>query len=118
MDISGTTDALVAEILADSPRYPSGTMFISADSPAAPSSMLDAIREERTMVVVLPDRTEIACAPIMNPIARIRRRIWWPLFRLHARPAPHLIVEEDDGYDISPPVGFRVSLHHPSHVAC
>jgi hypothetical protein len=117
MDSSATTDALIAEVLSEKPRYPNGTMFLSADHDTALPSILDAIREERPFVIVLPDRTEVACAPIMTPIARIRRRLWWPLFRLHARPTPRLVVESDGSYDISPPDGFRVHLHHPTHVA-
>ena len=116
MDLASTTDALVAEVLSESPRYPNGTMFLSADYDTALPSMLDAIREERAFVIVLPDRTEVALAPVMTPVARIRRRLWWPLFRLRARPLPRLVVEDDGGYDISPPDGFRVHLHRPSHV--
>ncbi len=61
MSLAGTTDALVAEVLSENPRYPSGTVFMDAD-PASLPSILDAIREERVFVIVLPDRTEVECA--------------------------------------------------------
>lgn len=112
MDLAATTDALVAEVLSESPRYPNGTMFLSADDAALPS-LLDAIREERTFVIVLPDRTEIACEPRMDPIARMRRRVWWPVLRWRAEARPSLIIDQDGGYNISPPDGFTLHLHHP-----
>jgi hypothetical protein len=114
MDMTGTTDALVAEVLSDSPRYPNGTVFLTA-GPAALPSILDAIREERAFVIVLPDRTEVACAPRMNPLARIRRRLWWPVARWSAKAKAGLVVDEHSGgYDISPPKGFTLHLHHPT----
>jgi hypothetical protein len=57
MDLASTTDALVAEVLSEILRYPNGTVFLSADYDTALPSMLDAIREERAFVIVLPDRT-------------------------------------------------------------
>lgn len=113
MDLAGTTDALVAEALSENPRYPNGTVFLSADVEALPS-VLDAIREERAFVIVLPDRTEVACEPRMDLVARIRRRLWWPLFRWHAKTRPSFVIDKDgDGYDISPPDGFTLRLRHP-----
>jgi hypothetical protein len=112
MDLVATTDALVAEV-SETPRYPNGTVFLSSDPTALPS-MLDAIREERAFVIVLPDRTEVACEPRMDPIARMRRRLWWPLFRWRAKTRPSFVIDKDgDGYDISPPDGFTLRLHHP-----
>jgi hypothetical protein len=114
--LAGTTDALVAEVLSENPRYPNGTVFLSAD-PAALPSILDAIREERAFVIVLPDRTEVACEPRMDPVARIRRRLWWPLFRWRAKAKPSLIIDErGGGWDISPPKGFTLHLHHPTAI--
>jgi hypothetical protein len=114
MSLAVTTDALVAEVLSESHRYPSGTMFMDADPDSLPS-ILDAIREERTFVIVLPDRTEVECAPSMGPLARIRRRLWWPMLRWRVRTEPKLVIDTNvDGYDISPPVGFRLTLHHPA----
>jgi hypothetical protein len=114
MELAGTTDALVAEVLSENPRYPNGTMFLSADADSALPSMLDAIREERAFVIVLPDRTEVACEPRMDLIARLRRRFWWPLFRWRAKTSPGFVIDKDgDGYDISPPDGFTLRLHHP-----
>lgn len=114
MSLAGTTDALVAEVLSENPRYPSGTVFMDAD-PASLPSILDAIREERVFVIVLPDRTEVECAPRMDPVARIRRRLWWPVLRWRARTEPNLVIDEHgDGYEISPPAGFRLRLHHPA----
>lgn len=114
MSLAGTTDALVAEVLSESPRYPSGTMFVDAESASLPS-VLDAIREERVFVIVLPDRTEVECAPSMDLLARLRRRLWWPLLRWRAQAESQLVVEQcADGYDISPPAGFRLRLHHPT----
>ncbi len=112
MNLTDTTDALVTEVLSEEPRYPNGTVFLSADEAALPS-VLDAIREERTFVIVLPDRTEVACEPRMDPIARMRRRLWWPLFRWRAEARPSLIIDTNGGYNISPPDGFTLRLHHP-----
>jgi hypothetical protein len=113
MELAATTDALVAEALSENPRYPNGTVFLTADATALPS-MLDAIREERAFVIVLPDRTEVALEPRMDPIARLRRRLWWPLFRWRSRTTPSLVInQQDGGYDISPPDGFTLRLHHP-----
>lgn len=113
MSLAGTTDALVAEVLSENPRYPNGTMFMDADISSLPS-ILDAVREERTFVIVLPDRTEVACSPRMDLLARVRRRLWWPVLRRRAKTRPSLVIDErGDGYDISPPDGFTVSLHHP-----
>jgi hypothetical protein len=113
MSLASTTDALVAEVLSESPRYPNGTVFMDADPSSLPS-ILDAIREERTFVIVLPDRTEVECSPRMDLIARARRRLWWPMFRWRARTKPKLVIDErSDGYDISPPEGFTLRLHHP-----
>jgi hypothetical protein len=114
MNLAGTTDALVAEVLSESARYPNGTMFLDVDADTAVSSMLDAIREERAFVIVLPDRTEVACEPRMEIIARLRRRLWWPLLRWRAKTRPSFVIDKDgDGYDISPPDGFTLRLHHP-----
>lgn len=114
MNLAGTTDALVAEVLSESPRYPNGTMFLNVDADTALPSMLDAIREERAFVIVLPDRTEVACEPRMDIIARLRRRLWWPLLRWRAKTRPSFVIDKDgDGYDISPPDGFTLRLHHP-----
>lgn len=114
MTLAATTDALIAEVLAGSYRYPNGTMFMDAD-PASLPSILDAIREERAFVIVLPDRTEVECSPRMDPLARLRRRLWWPLLRRQARTDPKFVIDERaDGYDISPPTGFRLRLHHPA----
>jgi hypothetical protein len=113
MSLAGTTDALVAEALSENPRYPNGTLFMDADIASLPS-ILDAVREERAFVIVLPDRTEVACSPRMDPFARIRRRLWWPVLRRRAKARPSLVIDErGDGYDISPPDGFTVRLHHP-----
>jgi hypothetical protein len=113
MSLAGTTDALVAEVLSENQRYPNGTVFMDADLSALPS-ILDAVREERTFVIVLPDRTEVACSPRMDLLARVRRRLWWPVLRWRARTRPTLIIDErGEGYDISPPDGFTVRLHHP-----
>lgn len=110
MSLAATTDALVVEIISKESRYPDGTMFLAADSI---TSVLDAIREERAFVIVLPDRTEIACEPKMNPIARLRRRLWWPILRFRADLRPRIVVERDGAYDISrPPVGFSLHLRH------
>ncbi len=113
MSLAGTTDALVAEALSENPRYPNGTMFMDADVSSLPS-ILDAVREGRTFVIVLPDRTEVACSPRMDLLARVRRRMWWPVlgWRAKARRNP-VIDERGDGYDISPPDGFTMRLHHP-----
>ncbi|HYM54930.1 MAG TPA: hypothetical protein VES97_06175, partial [Solirubrobacteraceae bacterium] len=88
------------------------TVFLNADAAALPS-ILDAIREERAFVIVLPDRTEVACEPRMDPIARLRRRLWWPLLRWRSRTRPSVVIDRDGGYDISPPDGFTLHLHHP-----
>jgi hypothetical protein len=114
MGLAGTTDALVAEALSESPRYPNGTVFIDANIAASLPSALDAIREERAFVFVLPDGTEVAFEPRMDPVARIRRRLVWPMFRSRAKAKPSLVIDEQDGgYDISPPLGFTVHLRHP-----
>lgn len=110
---SVSTEALVAEVLSEDPCYPTGTLFLDATYPTASASMLDAIREERVFVVVLPDRTEVAFAPRMDPIARIRRRVWWPALRGRAKTKPSVVIDEGGGYDISPPTGFTVHLRHP-----
>ncbi|HUB37069.1 MAG TPA: hypothetical protein VL972_09605 [Solirubrobacteraceae bacterium] len=102
----------MAEVLSEDPRYPKGTMFLDVES-ADPLSILDAIREERTFVIVLPDRTEIALAPRMELIPRLRRRLWWPFFRWRAS-KPGFVLDRSDGYDISPPSGFTLHLHRPA----
>jgi hypothetical protein len=113
MSLARTTDALVAEVLSESPRYPNGTVFMDADISSL-SAILDAVREERTFVIVLPDRTEVACSPRMDLLGRVRRRLWWPVLRWRAKTRPSLVIgERGDGYDISPPDGFTVRLHHP-----
>ncbi len=113
MSLAGTTDALVAEALSENPRYPNGTVFMDADLSSLPS-ILDAVREERAFVIVLPDRTEVACSPRMDLLARVHRRLWWPVLRRRAKTRPSLVIDgRGDGYDISPPEGFTVSLHHP-----
>jgi hypothetical protein len=117
MSLAGTTDALMAEVLSAHPRYPNGTVFMDADPSSLPS-MLDAAREGRAFVIVLPDRTEVACSPRMDLPARVRRRLWWPVSRRRAKTRPSLVVDEcRNGYDISPPDGFTVSLHHPLPMA-
>jgi hypothetical protein len=114
MSLASTTDALVTEVLSESPRYPNGTMFLDAGIAALPS-ILDAIREERAFVIVLPDRTEVSCTPRMDLLARMRRRLWWPVFRWRAKAKPSLVIDErGGGYDISPPDGFTLHLHHPA----
>jgi hypothetical protein len=113
MSLAVTTDALVAEALSENPRYPNGTVFMDADIASLPS-ILDAVREERAFVIVLPDRTEVACSPRMGLLARVRRRLWWQVLRRRAKTRPSPVIDKrEDGYDISPPDGFTVRVHHP-----
>ena len=69
----GRTIQSVLDTVAAPDRYPSGTSFIAADLPSFDSHFRRAIREDRAVVVVLPDGDELFVEPRTDGLSRLLR---------------------------------------------
>jgi hypothetical protein len=77
MSTEATTEALLADVLADEPML-SGAVFIDAESPAYRRAIIDAMVEKRIFVVVFPAGGQMICAPAVGLRERLLAMAKWP----------------------------------------
>jgi hypothetical protein len=79
MSLKTTTDAFIAEVLADDPLYPNGTVFIDVEAPDYVQAIDDAICEGRAFLIVFPTGRQQLYMPATTMPWRTFARITWPL---------------------------------------
>jgi hypothetical protein len=79
MSLKATTDAFLAEVLSEEPRYPRGTVFVDIESPNVVRGVLDAVYEGRPFLLVYPDGHGELYTPGGGRLRRLIGRLIWPL---------------------------------------